>query len=60
MYGVADFQSCSFDMASGSGKAVDMHRRSGQGGNARACGRNEWEGTKNRESDTAFAYHHVY
>lgn len=53
MYIVAGFQSCSFDMASDSGAAVDTHPRRGHVRghvcDARACGRNEWKKTKNSE-----------
>ena len=48
-YIAADFQSCSFDMASGSGEAVDMHQHSGHGSDARACGRLDWKRTNNSE-----------
>jgi hypothetical protein len=46
---IADFQSCSFDMASDSGEAVDMHQHSLHGSEARACGRLDWKRTNNRE-----------
>jgi hypothetical protein len=48
-YSIADFQSCSFDMASDSGEAVDMHQHNGHGSDARACGRHDWKGPKNSE-----------